>query len=152
MLALISRPCAVFLLLLAAGMLLLRRPSPAEWIVGLFGAATPFYFVAGVLFLTDDLPLFAKWAKASSFIRLKPVPHPLSVWIAIGAVVVYTAFGLLALQRSLGRTAISVRRSWSVMLIAIALAAVACGLLWKTNFMALLLVVVVIFCRYRFIS
>lgn len=58
--AMLVFPNIIFILLLLLGLAILRPFKAAEWMVGLLGIITPFYFLAGILYLCDDLELLRR--------------------------------------------------------------------------------------------
>lgn len=55
--AMLVFPNVLFVLLLLVALGILRPFKASEWMVGLLGIITPFYFLAGILYLTDNLAL-----------------------------------------------------------------------------------------------
>lgn len=58
--AMLVFPNVVFILLLLLALAILRPFKVAEWLVGLLGILTPFYFLAGILYLGNDLELMKR--------------------------------------------------------------------------------------------
>lgn len=58
--AMLVFPNVVFILLLLLALAILRPFKVAEWLVGLLGILTPFYFLAGILYLSNDLDLMKR--------------------------------------------------------------------------------------------
>lgn len=111
-LAVLVQASAVWsLLLLLMAIILLRAANPAELVVAALGCLTPFYFAVSLLFLADLLPLVKGWWTFSLSVPRR-VLHPRHFFGNVGGAVFVAGAGLFSLQHSLGRLAISVRRSW----------------------------------------
>lgn len=109
--ALVQFSAVFYLLLLVMALLLLRPFHPGEWVTALLGLVTPIYFFAGLLFLTDRLPLLRQWP-ALGLNLPRHVAHPVPLLGAIGGVTVLMLAGLYTLQEQMRRTTIFVRRAW----------------------------------------
>ena len=118
--ALIYFPAIGFLLLFIIALLLFRPLNAGEWIVGLLGYMTPFYFTAGILFLTDHLALVRGWP-ALGISLPRQMNHPVYLSVMIGGVAALLWSGLYALQGALSRMAISVRRGWGAVVVSLAI-------------------------------
>lgn len=120
-------PDIVYAVFLVLTLILLRPFRPGEWVVAALGYLTPFYFAAGLLFLTDKLPLARLWPRAGlslpHFVRGNPYPIILLAGIAalLGA-------GIYVLVGSLHRLPVATRRGWGAIICAL-IAAIAAGMI-----------------------
>jgi len=105
-------PSAIFLFLLfVAAMVIMRSFNPGEWVVGMLGYLTPFYFYAAILFVTDKLEHLHQ-LPLLSFSMHRPQQHLLHTVGTLGALALLMAVALFALQQAYNHMAISVRRTW----------------------------------------
>jgi hypothetical protein len=114
-LPLIYSPAIAFVILLALALVITRPLHITEWIVGLLGLITPYYFLIGILFLLDQLQ-FSKVIPTVSFY----IPQlPASLWITGGIILLVLPFlfGSYYVQDNLNKMLIHVRKSWSLMLV-----------------------------------
>ena len=103
----------IALLLLALG--ILRPFKTAEWMVALLGIVTPFYFLAGILFLTDDLLLFKKMILIGFTIPHK-LNHPAVAITAFGMLVLMIIIGIYYLNNFMSRMLFQNKKWWWVIL------------------------------------
>ncbi len=103
----------IALLLLALG--ILRPFKAAEWMVALLGILTPFYFLAGILFLTDDLPMLKK-AISIGFTIPKKLDHPAVIIAAFSMLVLMIVFGIYYLNNFMSRMLFQNKKWWWVIL------------------------------------
>lgn len=125
---------------LIAAMVIMRSFKSSEWVVGMLGYLTPFYFFAGLLFLMDQLGAVGSWRYFSLEFR-QPLQHQ---WHTIGILTglsLLLLVSLFVLQQSYNRMAISVRRTWSLnlsfFLLAIPAALLAVPLAHKAHWLLL---------------
>jgi len=100
-----------FFLLLLVGMVMFRSFSLGEWSVAIMGYVTPFYFLAGILFLVDKFYLYSKWPH----IGFSLSGHINSIFYLILTLVgifILTASGIFAMQKNVAMSNIYVRRDW----------------------------------------
>jgi Family of unknown function (DUF6427) len=113
MAALFQFPAVFYFLLLLMALILLRSFTPGEWLVGLLGFLTPFYFLIGILFLADKLQLIEHWPHfAISIPALTKKPALLAGGLA--GLLLLTVCGLFVMQSQMPKSTIYVRRSWGV--------------------------------------
>lgn len=107
-------PSAAFMIMILFGLLLSRPFKLSEWLVALMGAATPLYFWAFYLYMTDKMTLSAFIPEFRLQFKVKA-----DRWSAISAALLVLPFvaGAYQVQGSLGRMLIVVRRNWSLLLI-----------------------------------
>ncbi len=100
---------------LLVALLLLRPFHIGEYFSALLGLITPLYFVAGLMFLTDTLPMLRTWP----FLHIQLPP-----WQPAHKAVVSTLYalagglllaGFFQLHQQMNRSVIYVRRSWGVL-------------------------------------
>jgi len=103
----------VLLLLLALG--ILRPFKAAEWMVGLLGIITPFYFLAGILYLTGDLGLMRHLISAGFSLPERPA-QPEPVLAALSLVVLLTGAGFFYLNGFMSRMLFQNKKWWWVVI------------------------------------
>lgn len=109
--ALLAPANLLFFGCLIAAMVLMRSFKAGEWVVGLLGYLTPFYFFAGILFLTDQLQVLARM-QYFELKLLKPQQHLLHTIGTLSGLALIFVTAIFVLQQSFSRMAISVRRTW----------------------------------------
>ena len=100
-----------FFLLLLVGMVMFRSFSLGEWSVALMGYITPFYFLAGILFLVDKFYLYSQWPH----IGFSLSGHVTSIFyliITLIGILILLASGIFAMQKNVAMSNIYVRRDW----------------------------------------
>ena len=112
---LIYSPAIVLILMLLLALITTRPFRVTEWMVALLGFFTPYYFLAIILYLTNQ------WKTSTLLPQMTlHLPHLPAVWW-IGA-----SWGLLALpflvgayyvQSNLGKISIQIRKAWGLLLI-----------------------------------
>ena len=107
-------PALALLLLIWFALLTARPFRLAEWILAVVGVLCPFYFAATVLFLTDNLALFA--AQPLPGISIPETAY--SYWIigATAGLLVYFLYGSLRLQQEYSKMLIHIRKAWVLVL------------------------------------
>ena len=102
-------------IILLVALLLLRPFHVGEYFSAVLGLLTPIYFVAGVMYLTDTLPMLRQWP----FLHLQNPPWvtgKMPVFIVIYAIAgLLLIASLFQLNQQMNRSAIYVRRSWGVL-------------------------------------
>jgi len=114
MLPLIYSPSIAFVVFLALALIITRPLRITEWMVGLLGLITPYYFLIGVLYLTDQW----KFSKVIPTITFYIPRLPSSLWIT-GGIVLLTLpflFGSYYVQDNLNKMLIHIRKSWSLLM------------------------------------
>lgn len=112
----IQFPAVGFVVLLFAGLLLLRSFNFGEWIVGIIGYLTPVYFFVCFLFLFDALPLFKEWPHIGLSLT-KNITNPVYLIGCLVGIFVLFSCGVFVLQSQMPKAVIYVRRSWWVFLV-----------------------------------
>lgn len=109
--ALVEYQSGVFFFLLFLALLLHRSFNPGEWIVALMGYLTPLYFAAGLLFLTDNLPLSYRLSHVLFYLPVRP-RYVVQSAALIGGCVFLFMVGAVAVRVHLNKATIYVRRGW----------------------------------------
>lgn len=120
-------PALIYFLLLLYALAVLRVFRPGEWIVGILGYLTPFYFALGLTYLWDILPELKHWPRLSLNLPVFGKGH-IYAPLLIGSAVFLIAAGSKYLAAFLPRLTVSTKRSWGVLAVAAILATVVCGL------------------------
>ncbi len=101
-----------YFLLLLVGMVLFRPFNLGEWSVALLGYATPIYFFACILFLTDSMYMLTDWPHIGfSFSTINT--SKINFAITLGSVISLLGFGIYAMQQNVALGNIYVRRDWT---------------------------------------
>jgi len=122
--AMLVFPNVVFIALLLLALGILRPFKAAEWMVGLLGILTPFYFLAGILFLTDRLALLKKMVLVG-FSLPRHLDHATVVITAFAMLAFITLIGLYYLNYFMGRMLFQTKKWWWVVLAGFFLSLVA---------------------------
>lgn len=86
-----------------------------EWFVLLLGIITPIYFMAGYLFLNDNLLTECRMI-ADNFMLHPIVPADIiRTSITLGVAGLFILYGLLSVNNTGGQAALQVRKSWAVL-------------------------------------
>ena len=115
--AMLVFPNIVFVLLLLLALGILRPFKIAEWTVGLLGIITPFYFLAGILYLTDNMALMNRLATIG-FSLPRQVAQPEIVLTVLGLLVVSLLAGILFLNYFMSRMLFQNKKWWWVVIAA----------------------------------
>ncbi len=109
-----------FGLLIIFALLITRPPKVAEWLIALIGIFTPWYFLFVWLFLTDKLYSF----HPSGFQISRPVfaEGPIG-YIAMIFLLAITIVGAFFVQSFSGKQIVQVRKSWSLLVLYLIVAA-----------------------------
>jgi hypothetical protein len=114
-LPLIYSPTVAFVVLLLLALIITRPIRITEWLIGLIGIVTPYYFLFVILYLLDQWK-FSKILPSISFY----LPRlPASLWITGGIVLLVFPFliGGFFVQDNLNKMLIHIRKSWSLLLV-----------------------------------
>lgn len=124
--ALLHFPAIVFFLFFVLALLWLRSFKPGEWVVGVLGYITPFYFAACLLYLFDAWALVKNWPHWGNGIPQKGQQVAYLIVIVSGCFILM-ASGVAVLFRTFFRMPVSVRRGWgaigTAMLVCLAVSA-----------------------------
>lgn len=139
-LPLIYSPAIAFVLFMAMALVITRPLRITEWMVGLLGIITPYYFLIGVLYLTDQW----KFSKVIPSITFYIPKLPSSLWIT-GGIMLLTLpflFGSYYVQDNLNKMLIHVRKSWSLLMVLLITAMLIILINPGTNYLHWMLVAV----------
>ena len=112
-----------------------------EWLILLLGILTPLYFLAGWLYLNDNLQLVLQQLEIFNPHGIAPVNTWLTV-ITFSLVGIAIAAGVVIWQSNSGRQVIQVRKSWSILFVMLLLLAAVIFIIDNTWPDALLLALV----------
>lgn len=113
---------AIPLLLLALS--ILRPFKAAEWIIAVLGIVTPVYFLAGLLFLANGLPLL-KEIPTLAVALPRQLDHPAAFLSIVSILLVLTVMGAYYLQAFMSRMLIQPKKLWWVVILFALFSAVA---------------------------
>lgn len=109
--ALIYFPYAVLLLGIIIALAILTPMKASGWMITLLGFITPFYFLAGILFLTDQWSVLPAWPVGC--LNYPLVFHNLSpVLLAVALLLVWGVIALLSLRGYMQKMIVSIRSAW----------------------------------------
>lgn len=108
-------PNMAFIVLLLLALAVLRPFKLSEWMVGLLGLLTPVYFLAGVLFLADDLPLLTKMVSIGFSLPAK-LQYPGIVLTAFSIILLLLITGVYYLNIFMSRMLIQNKKWWYVVI------------------------------------
>lgn len=115
LLPLIYSPAVVFILFFVLALLLTRTFKITEWLVGLLGFTTPYYFTFVLLYLNGQWG----WNKIVPHMSFNWPKLPNSIWVTSGIVFLVLPFliGAYFVQDNINKMLIQVRKSWGLLLI-----------------------------------
>jgi hypothetical protein len=111
MAALFQFTMLAFFFMLLVGMVLFRSFNFGEWCVALMGYATPLYFMACILFLSDRFALFVQWPHLG-FSLATHVASPFHLIVTLLGILILLASGIQAMQHNVAMSNIYIRRDW----------------------------------------
>lgn len=113
-------PSVAFLVLVMAGIAIARPFRLQEWLTGLAGIITPVYFFGAWLFLTDSIGTF----RFPGFHLSHPEFHSnIKLYTALGLIAVAAIAGLFFVNTNISRQVVQTRKSWQLLFIYLAVAA-----------------------------
>lgn len=124
LMAMLVFPNIVFVLLLLLGLGTLRPFKISEWTVGLLGIITPFYFLAGILYLTDDLSLL-KNTVSIDFSLPRQIADPEVVFTVLGLILAFLVIGILYLNYFMSRMLFQNKKWWWIVIASFLISIVA---------------------------
>lgn len=113
-------PAIAFILLIIAGITIAKPFKLQEWIAGLMGFIAPVYFIAAWLFLTDRLHLFTFPILRFSYLRF--IGNYWS-YAATAIIILAMAAGIYHINSNMNRQTVQTRKSWQLLFLYIAVAA-----------------------------
>lgn len=112
--AMLVFPNIVFICLLLIALAILRPFKAAEWMVGLLGILTPFYFLAGILYLGNDLHLMKKMIAIGISLPSKLNNAPVEL-AAFSMLVIMIVTGIYYLNHFMSRMLFQNKKWWWVL-------------------------------------
>ena len=108
-------PSIVFAVLMLFALVIMRPFRIREWIIGLIGVTTPYYFLFIILYLAGSW----SWSMIFPSFRFRLPAMPSSVWITVSIALLVIPFiiGGFLVQNNLNKMLIQVRKSWSLLLL-----------------------------------
>jgi hypothetical protein len=112
---LMYQPAIVFSIFLLMSLFIMRPLRVREWLIGILGITTPYYFMAIVLYLSGQW----EWKKLQPNIsfNLPVMPSSITVTISIILLILPFIIGGFFVQNNLTKMLIQVRKSWSLLLV-----------------------------------
>lgn len=112
---LMYQPAIVFSLFLLMSLFIMRPLRVREWLIGLLGITTPYYFMAILLYLTNQWD----WKKLQPNIsfNLPAMPSSIVVLVSVTLLILPFIIGGFFVQNNLTKMLIQVRKSWSLLLV-----------------------------------
>lgn len=109
------QPAIVFILLIWLALFIMRPFIIREWVIGLLGVTTPYYFLAILLYLGNQW----SWKKVIPMlnITLPAMPSSIFITISIGLIIFAFIIGGFYVQNNLSKMLIQVRKNWSLLLL-----------------------------------
>jgi hypothetical protein len=108
-------PAIVFVVLMLMALVIMRPFRIREWIIGLIGVTTPYYFLFIALYLGSTW----NWRVIFPPVRFRLPVLPSSIWITVSIALLVIPFiiGGFFVQNNLNKMLIQVRKSWSLLLL-----------------------------------
>jgi hypothetical protein len=134
---LLYRPAIVFVVLVVLALFVMRPFRLREWAICLLGITMPYYFLALVLYLTDQWD----WDKLKPVISIGLPAMPSSMYTTASIVLLVFPFiiGGYFVQANLNKMYIHVRKSWSLLLLYLIMAMLVILIDGGTNYVSWLL-------------
>ncbi len=109
------QPAILFVLLIWLALYIMRPFVIREWLIGLLGLTTPYYFLGIILYLTNKWD----WKKVIPSLNFSLPALPSSIFFTISVVLLVLAFiiGGFYVQTNLSKMLIQVRKNWSLLLL-----------------------------------
>jgi Family of unknown function (DUF6427) len=105
-------PALAFGIMVIFAILITRPPKVAEWLIGLIGVFTPWYFLFVWLFLTNKLYSFS----LSGFQISRPLfGQDMMGYIGMAFIIILATAGGFFVQSVSGKQVVQVRKGWSLM-------------------------------------
>lgn len=112
---LLYHPAIVFVLLIVFTLFIMRPFRIQEWLIAFLGLTTPYYFLAILLYLTNQWNW--KHLVPSVTFNLPGLPSSVFITISIALLVIPFIIGGFYVQNNLNKMLIQVRKGWSLLLI-----------------------------------
>lgn len=104
-------PSIAFVILVVAGLAIIRPFRLAEWLIALFGIITPYYFVLAIAFLMGKLKDYHLPGVAVTYPKFNQTNW---AYAAIVIVIITAVAGFFFVQQNFRRQLIQARKSWSL--------------------------------------
>ena len=113
--SMLYHPAIVFVLLVLFTLYIMRPFRIQEWVIALLGITTPYYFLALVLYFTNQW----SWSHLLPSISFDfpRIPRSIFITISIALLVIPFIIGGIFVQNNLNKMLIQVRKGWSLLLI-----------------------------------
>ncbi len=113
--SLLYLPAMIFLLMVLFALVIMRPFRIREWLMGMLGFTSPYYFLFIVLYLSNHW----SWKEMLPRIMLTMPGMPSSIWITLGIALLVIPFiiGGYFVQLNLSKMLIQIRKSWSLLLL-----------------------------------
>lgn len=113
--SLFYQPAVVFALLIWFALFIMRPFIIREWLIGLLGLTTPYYFLGILLYLTNQW----NWRKVIPLVDFSLPALPSSIFITISIALMILPFIIsgVYVQNNLNKMLIQVRKNWSLLLL-----------------------------------
>jgi hypothetical protein len=125
--ALMNFPSLALFFLLIYSLAVLRVFRPGEWIVGILGYLTPFYFAVCLAYLWNQMPQLKLWPQFGWNLPVFGKGH-IYAPLLIGSAIFLLGVGSRYLSLILPRLTVSTKRGWGVLAVAGIFTAVVCTL------------------------
>jgi len=122
--AMLVFPNILFIALLLLSLAILRPFKVAEWLVGLLGLITPFYFLAGILYLTNDLALLKRMVSIG-FSLPQHLDRPELALTAFSFLALMLVVGFFYLNNFMSRMLFQNKKWWWVVIASLLISFVA---------------------------
>lgn len=112
-------PGIAFIILIMVGLTIARPFQLTEWIIGLIGLITPYYFYYSWLYLTN------RWGTTKHVffsLHLPRMDEPLWTFVGIIAILFTVVLGIFFIQQNMMRQIIKARKSWQLLYLYFAVA------------------------------
>lgn len=109
------QPAVLFVVLIWFALFIMRPFIVREWVIGLLGVTTPYYFLGILLYLGNQW----SWKKITPTlnISLPAMPSSILITISLGLMVLAFIIGGFYVQNNLNKMLIQVRKNWSLLLL-----------------------------------
>jgi hypothetical protein len=114
---LVYHPAIVFFLLVIFALFIMRPFRIQEWLIGLLGFTTPYYFLALALYFTNQWHW--KHMLPDISFNLPRMPTSVFITISIAFLVIPFVVGGFFVQNNLTKMLIQVRKGWSLLLLSL---------------------------------
>ena len=117
--AFIYTPGIAFIILIMVGLTIARPFQLTEWLIGLIGLITPYYFFSFLFYLTN------RWGTMKNIFfspHLPKMDEPLWTFVGIIAIFFTVVLGIFFIQQNMMRQIVKARKSWQLLYLYFAVA------------------------------